>query len=67
LGTARAARRLHELGALRDDISPDDAGVLMSVLTARHVYEELVLERGWSFDDAGAWVEARLSASLLAG
>ena len=65
MGTARAARRLHELGALRDGLSADDAGVLLGLLTSRHVYEELVRERGWSFDEAGAWVEARLAASLL--
>jgi AcrR family transcriptional regulator len=65
-GTAGAARRLADLGALRTGWSVDDAGVLLGLLTSRHVYEELVRERGWSFDDAGAWVEARLAAALLA-
>jgi AcrR family transcriptional regulator len=65
-GTMGAARRLEELGELRPGVAVEDAGVLIGLLTSRHVYEDLTRTRGWSFDDAERWVEDQLAAQLLA-
>jgi AcrR family transcriptional regulator len=64
-GAAYAAGRLDEVGALRDGTSADDAAVLITLLTSRHSYEELVRARGWTFDAAARWVEDALTAQLL--
>jgi AcrR family transcriptional regulator len=65
-GAGRVAQRLAAIGALRDGLSADDAGTLISVLTARHAFIELVAGRGWSFDEAANWIEEQLTAGLLA-
>ena len=64
-GTAALARRLHALGALRDGVSAEDAAVRFSLMTSRHAYGELVGDRGWSFDQAAAWIERSLTTELL--
>ena len=64
-GTASLARRLDALGALREGVSAEDAGVQISLLTSRHVYDELVRDRGWSYDKAAQWIEQTLTARLL--
>ena len=64
-GTAGLARRLHGLGALREGISAEDAGVQISLLTSRHAYDELVRDRGWGFDKAAMWIEHTLTTRLL--
>ena len=64
-GTANLARRLHKLGALREGISAEDAGVQISLLTSRHAYDELVVDRGWGYDKAAMWIEHTLTARLL--
>jgi len=64
-GTAGLARRLHALGALREGISAEDAGVQISLLTSRHAYDELVVDRGWGYDKAAMWIEHTLTARLL--
>ena len=64
-GTAALARRLHALGALGDGISAEDAAVRFSLLTSRHAYRELVADRGWSYDEAAAWIERTLTSDLL--
>src|SRR5262245_23301286 len=46
-GAAEIAKRLDELGALREGVRADDAAVLLSVLTARQTYLELVNGHGW--------------------
>lgn len=64
-GTGDLARRLEGLGALRAGISAEDAAVVISLLTSRHAYDELVADRGWSFDTAATWIEHTLTARLL--
>jgi len=64
-GTASLARRLHAVGALREGISAEDAGVQISLLTSRHAYDELVRDRGWGYDQAATWIERTLTAQLL--
>ncbi|CAN5472363.1 hypothetical protein BH20ACT18_BH20ACT18_11770 [soil metagenome] len=64
-GTGELARRLHALGALRDGISDEDAAVTISLLTSRHAFHEIVIDRGWSFDEAAAWIERMLTTPLL--
>ena len=46
-------------------MTPEDAGVLISVLTARQSYLELVNGQGWTFDEAARWVEETLARNLL--
>jgi len=62
-GTGALARRLDGLGALA--ISAEDAAVQFSLLTSRHAYDELVRDRGWSYDQAAEWIERTLTARLL--
>jgi AcrR family transcriptional regulator len=62
-GTGGLARRLDELGALR--VPAGDAAVQFSLLTSRHAYDELVIDRGWSFDEAASWIERTLAERLL--
>lgn len=62
-GTGGLARRLEGLGAL--SVGADDAAVEVSLLTSRHAYDELVRDRGWSFDQAATWIERTLTARLL--
>ena len=62
-GTGNLARLLDERGAL--SVSVEDAAVQFSLLTSRHAYDELVRDRGWSYDQAAAWIEQTLTDRLL--
>ena len=62
-GTGGVARKLDGLGALA--VSAEDAAVQFSLLTSRHAYDELVRERGWSYDQAAEWIERTLTERLL--
>jgi AcrR family transcriptional regulator len=62
-GTGGLAHRLEELGTLA--VSAEDAAVQISLLTSRHAYDELVIDRGWSFDEAAIWIERTLTERLL--
>ena len=65
-GTARAASKLHRQGALREDMTADEATALIATLTWQPVYAQLVREHGWSFDQCEHWITATLTATLLA-
>ena len=64
-GTARSAKQLQALGALRDGLSADDAAALLATLTWRPVYAELTQDHGWSFDDCERWITTVLISSIL--
>ena len=64
-GAARLGHKLAELGALRDDITPDQAGALIAALTWQTVYIQLTQEHGWSLDDAEHWIRTTLTETLL--
>ena len=64
-GATRLAHKLAELGALRDDITPDQAAALIAALTWQTVYIQLTQEHGWSLDDAEHWISTTLTDTLL--
>ncbi len=64
-GTARAAHKLHALGALRDGLSDEDAAALLATLTWRPVYAQLTQEHSWTYDDCERWITSILVNSLL--
>jgi AcrR family transcriptional regulator len=65
-GGARAvARRLRDLGALREGITVARATALITVTSEPLVYQRLVTEAGWSVDEYAAWMEESLVAALL--
>jgi AcrR family transcriptional regulator len=66
-GTARTARKLHALGALRDGVRADDAAALLATLTWRPVYAQLTQDHNWSYDDCERWIRSMLISSLLRG
>lgn len=61
-GLATATERLERDGLLRDGLSAIAAGELAGALTAVGVWEELVLDRGWS----RRRVEQELTAAVVA-
>jgi AcrR family transcriptional regulator len=64
-GTARSAKKLKALGALREGISADEAAALIATFTWHPVYAQLTQEHGWSFDDCERWVARTLVSTLL--
>ena len=66
LGGARGfAEQLHDLGALRSDLSVDRAAAMASVLMDPLGYRRLVLGDGWSEDEYADWVARLAAASFL--
>ncbi len=64
-GTGGARPPADGLGALREGSPPRTPRVQISLLTSRHAYDELVRDRGWSYDQAAEWIEHTLTARLL--
>ena len=50
-GMARVARRLHEQGELRDDVTPERAADILWVLTSFDAFDQLYTGRGLPLDD----------------
>jgi AcrR family transcriptional regulator len=61
----RAARRLGELGDLRPGIDARHAGDVLWFYFGYSGLTTLVQEEGWSYDDAEAWLCARVEEYLL--
>lgn len=59
------ASRLYESGRLRAGLSPEQALDILWVLTGTHLYEQLVVQRGWSADTYERWLGDTLIAQLL--
>ena len=62
---AAAARRLDELGALRDDVPADEAGQVIATLTSHETYRQLTRDHGWSYERCGRWLEDAIGRLLL--
>lgn len=59
------ARNLARAGHLRDDVSIEQAGIIMWNLTSPSLYKLLVIRRGWSIRKFADFVTTALTASLL--
>ena len=64
-GSARLAELLARDGALRDGMTAEAAGALITVLTWQPAYAQLVADHGWSFDECERRIAETLSAALL--
>jgi AcrR family transcriptional regulator len=59
------ARTLVDRGALRGDLTLDDARDILWTYSAPELYELLVLRRGWSVERFGTWAAEQMIAALL--
>jgi AcrR family transcriptional regulator len=66
VGTTMCARRLEELGALRADLTLDQARDLIWTLNSLEVWDLLVQQRGWTPEAYRDWVARAMAASVLA-
>ena len=64
-GQGRFAALLASRGALRSDLSADEAGDIVYALCSLAVHDILVLERKWSLRRYGAWLASALKRELL--
>jgi AcrR family transcriptional regulator len=64
-GMGRFAGLLAERGALRADLSVEEAADLLWTLASHQVHELLVVQRGWSPDRYADWLAEALARELL--
>ncbi len=64
-GMGRLAARLADLGALRDDITPEKATDLLFVLVSHETFRGLVQQAGWTLPAYKAWLFATLVHQLI--
>jgi AcrR family transcriptional regulator len=64
-GMTAFADHLHQSKVLRTGVSAADARDVLWLFTSPEVYEQLVLERGWSPARFGTWMTQQLAAALL--
>jgi AcrR family transcriptional regulator len=64
-GAVQLARRLAQLGALRDETSPEQAAAAFSMMTSAGSWRQLTDSAGWSFDETEAWLTDALTRLLL--
>ena len=64
-GAARIVGLLDERFGLREGVGTDHAAAVFATMTAPGVWRDLTEEHGWNFDEAHAWITARLIAELL--
>jgi len=62
---AQAAGLMAGLGALRPDLSVDDAAATIFAVGHPDVYRFLIQGQGWQPEDWARWVETTLTAALL--
>jgi AcrR family transcriptional regulator len=62
---ARTADRLAQLGALKPGMTLDQATDILWFYLGHHAWRLLVADRGWSWDDAEAWLGDQAAAALL--
>jgi AcrR family transcriptional regulator len=65
-GTLMTARRLAELGALREGMSVEEARDLIWTLNSLEVWNLLVIQRRWTPQAYSAWVGRAMADSVLA-
>ena len=64
-GCARATDKLQTLGAVRDDMTPGEAGTLIATVTWQPTYAQLTRDHGWTFDECDRWITTTLTSTLL--
>ncbi len=64
-GMARFAQHLQDVGALRSDLSLEDAQDLLWAINSLTMYDLLVVERGWSAERYETWLTSIMTQSLL--
>jgi AcrR family transcriptional regulator len=64
-GLTRFAQRLHERGALRDELTPQRAADLLVTLASHASYQSLVLTHGWNDEQYETWLADTLRHCLL--
>lgn len=64
-GMGRFAQLLADNGALRPDLSVDEARDLLWTLNSHSVYEQFVTQRGWSLQRYQTWLTETLIHALL--
>lgn len=65
-GMGRFAQHLRETGALRPEMTVDEARDVLWTLNSHEVHRMLVEERGWSQKRYRTWLARMLTAALLA-
>jgi AcrR family transcriptional regulator len=65
-GLTSFARQLQERGALRAELTPEQAADIVMTIGSHATYDSLVTARGWSDDQYEAWLTDTLQHSLLA-
>lgn len=64
-GSRGVVEQLHAMNGLRNGLSVDQGGAILTTLTAPESVDRLTREHGWSFDDLEEWL-AEASLALLA-
>jgi hypothetical protein len=64
-GMTAFATHLRDSKVLRKGVTLDEARDVLLALTAPHLYELLVLQRGWTTDRFARWITQQLVAALL--
>jgi AcrR family transcriptional regulator len=65
-GLTRFARLLDEHGALREELTPEQAADIIVTLCSFATYDNLVTRHGWTRDQYETWLTDLLQHSLLA-
>ena len=65
-GAASVVNGLETLGALRDDLTVDEAVDVLWTLNSSEIHQRLVRESGWSPDRFRAWLATTFRSALLA-
>ena len=64
-GEYAIAGALAQMGCLREGMSVERAGAILTVLASSPSIDQLVLEHGWSYDEVEEWLVETLSGLLL--
>ncbi len=64
-GLAHAASRLHEMGALREGVDPDEAAAAFATLTSDSTFARLTERHGWDLDTCERWMRETLRTLYL--
>lgn len=64
-GQGRFVAMLAERGALRHDVSFEEARDIVWTLSSLAVHDLLVVERGWTYERYEAWLSAAITGALL--
>lgn len=64
-GQGRFVAMLAERGALRPDVSFEEARDVVWTLSSLAVHDLLVVERGWTYERYEAWLAAAITGALL--